>query len=184
MVKRDPTVCVVKWNEVESVLSTSIESGKTYDENKPKQSKVFVLPMFLHYSILCLFEREIHLINRDKTSKVLDYRCYTIGCKCAPLLSCLKQLIPMANTHDGALPVSLWSPWVTPLLNRGEGVCGGYMVLVSQDCDWWSVTLMETLSNLLCSWWESTESDPTRPIDSKCYLFSFAPPPSPFVIDH
>lgn len=45
-----------------------------------------------------------------------------IGCKSTPLLSCLKQLIPIANTHDGALPVSLWPPWVTPLL-RGEEVC-------------------------------------------------------------
>lgn len=52
------------------------------------------------------FEREVHLINRDKTSKVFIRSCYMIGCKSTPLLSCLKQLIPIANTHDGALPVS------------------------------------------------------------------------------
>ncbi len=36
MVKQDPTVCVVKWNEVERTLSTCIESGETYDENETK----------------------------------------------------------------------------------------------------------------------------------------------------
>lgn len=36
MVKQDPTVRVVKWNEVERTLSTSIESGETYDENETK----------------------------------------------------------------------------------------------------------------------------------------------------
>lgn len=53
---------------------------------------------------------EIHLINRDKTSEVFICSCYMIGCRDTPLLSCLKQLIPVANTHDGALPVSLWPP--------------------------------------------------------------------------
>lgn len=36
MVKQDLTVCVVKWNEVERMLSTSIESGEAYDENETK----------------------------------------------------------------------------------------------------------------------------------------------------
>lgn len=36
MLKQDPTVCAVKWNEVERTLSTSIESGETYDENETK----------------------------------------------------------------------------------------------------------------------------------------------------
>lgn len=36
MVKQDPTVCVVKWNEVERMLPTSIESGETYNENETK----------------------------------------------------------------------------------------------------------------------------------------------------
>lgn len=73
------------------------------------------------------FEREIHLINRDKTSKVFICSCYMIGCKSTPLLSCLKQLIPIANTHDGELSVSLWPPWVTPSLVGEEGcVCWGH----------------------------------------------------------
>lgn len=73
------------------------------------------------------FEREIHVINRDKTSKVFICSCYMIGCKSTPLLFYLKQLIPIANSHDGALLVSLWPPWVTPLLAVEEGcVCWGH----------------------------------------------------------
>lgn len=36
MVKQDPTVCFLKWNEVERMLSTSIESGEAHDENETK----------------------------------------------------------------------------------------------------------------------------------------------------
>lgn len=54
------------------------------------------------------YEKEIDVTNREYTLKVFACSCYTIGCKNIPHLSCLKQLIPIANTHDGALPVSLW----------------------------------------------------------------------------
>lgn len=100
-------------------------------------------------------EWEIRQINRDKTSKVFICSCYMIGCKSTPLPSCLKQLIPIANTHDGALPGFHQPPRVTPLLEGEEGcvcVCAGDTVLVSQDCDRWSVTPMKTSSNLLCPW--------------------------------
>lgn len=36
MVKQDPTVCVVKWNEVEKMLPSSVETSETYDENEMK----------------------------------------------------------------------------------------------------------------------------------------------------
>lgn len=73
------------------------------------------------------FEKEICVINRDKTSEVFICSRYTICWKNTPHPFCLKQVIPIANTHDGALPVSLWPSWVTLLL-KGEEVCvyGGH----------------------------------------------------------
>lgn len=36
MVRQDPTVCVVNWNEVERMFFTSREGGETYDESETK----------------------------------------------------------------------------------------------------------------------------------------------------
>lgn len=167
MVKQDPTVmcCKTKWSGKNAFHFHRKWWNLWWKWNKntiyiwkwskciwigrcliSRQSGLFVLPVLCCDIIILTnqFEREIHVINRDTTSKVFICSCYMIGCKSTPLLSCLKQLIPIANTHDGALPVSLWPPWVTPLLKReevsvywghGAGFTGLWLVECNADED-------------------------------------------------
>lgn len=58
----------------------------------------------------------------------------------------LKQLIPIANAHVGMLPVSFAFVSGTIVVGERRCVFTGDAVLLSQDCDQWSVTLMKTSS--------------------------------------
>lgn len=69
------------------------------------QSRLLILSMYI-FVPMHQFQKEIQLINRKK--KLQRYSSAVVTPENKTHVSCLKQPIPIANAHDGALPVCLW----------------------------------------------------------------------------